>query len=692
MNPNLFPAAPAALPEGLTKLPLSYKIKAGLALLAILLFFVLYFGLIYFLFNLAIYAAIYEMEEVNKWTLILKLGAITSSTMLFFFAIKFVFKLKNPVPNNRIPVSKESQPSLFEFIDKVCKETGAAKPGTIYVDPDVNAYVNYRNIWLSLFFPVKKDLTIGLGLVGCLNISEFKAVMAHEFGHFAQRTMKIGSYINSANTIIHDMIFVRDKWDNTLEQWKQADFRLSFPAWILSPVIWIIRQILHLFYLFLNFMYSQLSKEMEFNADKVAVSSAGSDAIISGLWKLDFAVNHWNGSMNSAYLLSQKSLFTSNIYTHFNLSYNRESEEIKEKINALPQHELGGKKYFSGSANSTVSMYASHPSNDARERSAKSPFVAATEVDVSAWQLFDKPEEVQEDITQLIYSQYLQKTPTDLLSEADFEEFIVNENRDIELLKEMHNNFEDRFLYLPTEEEILEAKVISYDALKSQLEVLMKPIKNLTETFLEAQKILEGTSTQKTIDYGSKGYAKKELPKLMELIFIERNQIYENDFKFWDISFFRHFQNLAISNGDGQYYKDVMAQFKAVNLIFRNVLGVKNYIIDSIQKIQKENKLTADDAENISYVVKKELSKINIELSELDKLNFIPLSNIYNIEELKQSIITDGAFPIDLGGLFDNGVLDKVMLNIDNTLAHCQRIDLKNIMVILSYMKKNYEL
>jgi Zn-dependent protease with chaperone function len=37
-----------------------------------------------------------------------------------------------------------------------------------------------------MFLPIKKNLQIGLGLVNSLNVSEFKAVMAHEFGHFTQ--------------------------------------------------------------------------------------------------------------------------------------------------------------------------------------------------------------------------------------------------------------------------------------------------------------------------------------------------------------------------------------------------------------------------------------------------------------------------------------------------------------------------
>ncbi len=40
-----------------------------------------------------------------------------------------------------------------------------------------------------MFFPTK-DLVVGIGLINAFNISEFKAVVAHEFGHFSQQKHK----------------------------------------------------------------------------------------------------------------------------------------------------------------------------------------------------------------------------------------------------------------------------------------------------------------------------------------------------------------------------------------------------------------------------------------------------------------------------------------------------------------------
>jgi len=150
--------------------------------------------------------------------------------MLFFFTLKFIFKMKKNTQKNRLKLKREDQKELWNFIYKTCDETGSPKLIYIYIDPDVNAYVAYFNMWLNLFLPVKKELTVGLGLISCLNLSEFKAVVRHEFSHFAQSSMKIGSYIISANTIIHDLIYSPDKWDDLLDQWRASDLRLSVAA------------------------------------------------------------------------------------------------------------------------------------------------------------------------------------------------------------------------------------------------------------------------------------------------------------------------------------------------------------------------------------------------------------------------------------------------------------------------------
>ena len=415
-----YPASPTNVSNNLTDLTSSYMFRAVLALMAVLLFFVLYAAMVMACAYLAYFAVIYDIISFNKLTILMKVGAIAGSSMLFVFTLKFIFKLKNHKPKNRIELTKHEYPEIWDFIDQICKETGAPKPKSIYVDPDVNAYVSYTNMWLSLFLPVRKDLTIGLGLVSCLNLTEFKAVMSHEFGHFSQNSMKIGSYIVSANTIIHDMIFSRDKWDDLLDSWRGADIRLSAAAWLITPLVWGIRQLLNFFYQFLNIMHSSLSREMEFNADKVAVKTTGSCAIISGLWKLDGGLESWNDTMNNAYLAAQKGFFVNNLYRHNQIAIERESEKQQKDFSELRKDSRGGKLYFATSEVSKVGMYMSHPPNDLRETNAKVPYIECAIDETSPWVLFGAQELLQEKMSSHIYKEYLNNPASNFITPEGF--------------------------------------------------------------------------------------------------------------------------------------------------------------------------------------------------------------------------------------------------------------------------------
>jgi len=89
MSTIYYPESPKNLPIKLTSLPSSYKFKAFLAILAILLFFALYITLVVCLGFLVYYAFIYEVTLINTITILLKIGAIAGSLMLLVFTLKF---------------------------------------------------------------------------------------------------------------------------------------------------------------------------------------------------------------------------------------------------------------------------------------------------------------------------------------------------------------------------------------------------------------------------------------------------------------------------------------------------------------------------------------------------------------------------------------------------------------------------
>ena len=690
MTTAYYPASPTENTKKLTALTPSYQFRAFLAILAIILFFVLYAALVTALGFLLYGAIMYPMQSINKLTILVKIGAVAGAAMLFAFTLKFIFKLKNHKPANRIKLKPNEHPELWKFINQICQETGAPKPKSIYVDPDVNAYVSYTNIWLSLFLPVKKDLTIGLGLVSCLNLSEFKAVISHEFGHFAQSSMKIGSYINSANTIIHDMIFSRDKWDETLDQWRASDIRLSAAAWVITPIIWLIRQALNLFYQFLNIMYSSLSREMEFNADKVAVSTSGSDAIISALWKLDPGVTSWNGTVNHAYLATQKNLFVKNLYVNNSLSLDRSADEIQTAIDSLPNHTHGGKQYFSTSENSKVSMYASHPPNDQREASAKFPYVACQEDKRSPWVLFGEKEKLQEEMTLLVYDQYLGKQPKEFISPNALEDFIEAETAHKNLAAEYLNTFENRFFHIPEQKEIRtiqesisDNKEQYLNKLKEQLATLMAPIQEMESLMAKAQQIAQGTTKETSFSFKGKVYNKKQLEEGYNVLLSERENHFNNSFKEWDSQFVAFHLLQAQGTNRENLLNHLLQQHASITHFYRTVSVAKNSIFSQLHELQNRGEVMDTDVIALAGQVNRTYTSLNDPLQQLGVENFVPLPNIDSPEELRNAIIEGAQFLQENTKMFENGGFDRIVFHLDQALQHCQRIEQKNMGMIL---------
>ena len=682
---------PLAVPKNLTSLSKTYMFRATLAILAIFLFFVLYVSLIFGLVQLVRLAFVYEIGDVNKLTLLIKLGAIAGSIMLLLFSLKFLLKLRNVKPHNRVKLKKEEHPVLFDFIHQICKETGAPKPQSIYIDPDVNAYVRYTNVWLSLVLPTRKELTIGLGLVSSLNLSEFKAVMAHEFGHFSQRSMKIGSYIHSANTIIYDMIYNRDKWDELLERWKNSDVRLSAAAWVITPVIWLIRKVLELFYMLLNLMHSSLSREMEFNADKVAVKSAGSVAIVSALWKLDFGSIYWNTILENAYYASKKSIFAENLYFH-NLNHaQRNNHHIEEKFNNLPVEENGAKKFFNLNEYSSIGMYASHPPNEQREESAKNPFVACETDERSPWILFSNQEDVQKQMTKFIYEIYFSLKPDNFVKPEDFENFIELESRNANLVDEYQNTFQFRFITIP-ELNVLTA----FDAfegdfkkrveiLKEEIQELMKPVVQIEEKMKLAIQISNGETKIKSLNHKGTDYGKKNIVEAYNLMFNDREQLFLEAFKEWDEKFIKSYYQLAKKHNKEAAYKKLIGQHIKILDVYKKMIEIKNQIISEINRLQLRTDATNADVAILSEDIVQFSLKINHEIDAINEDDFVMISNIDTVQELKESFIEGGAIKKESGNIFENGGLDRILSAIENGIVNANRIENKNLGEILTF-------
>lgn len=214
---------------------------------------------------------------VGLWAFIVAVG-------IYLVKPLFIFPKRNRDYGREI--TREDSPKLFDLISDTAKDTGVRMPKHIYVNHEVNACVFFNTGFWNIFFPVRKNLAIGLGLFESTNSEEVKSIIAHEFGHFAQGSMRVGSVLYVANKIISDLAYRRDKLDSLMLRWCLQDGIWGFWGKATQAVVIRFRGLVEVMFRSQQRNYMKLSRQMEYDADTVACKVVGSETFISALCKI----------------------------------------------------------------------------------------------------------------------------------------------------------------------------------------------------------------------------------------------------------------------------------------------------------------------------------------------------------------------------------------------------------------------
>ncbi|SHK08115.1 M48 family metallopeptidase [Chryseobacterium polytrichastri] len=294
----------------------AYKSKLTSAITSISIFFIVYFILIlislFLIFLLGYGALNLVMLNANYFTVVIALGLVSIGFIVFYFLIKFIFIKNNYSNKHLIEVNRKNQPELFAIIDDIVAETNVQKPGKVFLSPEVNASVSYNSLFWSMFLPVKKNLTIGMGLINSTTVGELKSVLAHEFGHFSQRSMKIGGYVNQVEKIIFDTVYNNTDFEDSLKN-GSGHWAFQLTGLISVGFISTFQYILKFFSDFIFKNNASLRREMEFHADAIATYITNPKEQVSSLLRLDVS----NAAFNSAFMFyadSEQKYFPENLF------------------------------------------------------------------------------------------------------------------------------------------------------------------------------------------------------------------------------------------------------------------------------------------------------------------------------------------------------------------------------------------
>lgn len=181
------------------------------------------------------------------YAIVIGLALASIGLMISFFVLKFIFRRHKTDRSHLIEITASEQPELFRLIGEIVTAVGTRFPKKVYISEDVNASVFYDSGFWSMFLPVRKNLIIGMGFVNTSTEQELKAILAHEFGHFSQRTMKLGSYVYNVNQVIFNSLYDNQSYDKLIIGWGNIHWVFSLASAaalkIIAAIQWVLRKL-----------------------------------------------------------------------------------------------------------------------------------------------------------------------------------------------------------------------------------------------------------------------------------------------------------------------------------------------------------------------------------------------------------------------------------------------------------------
>lgn len=618
----------------------NFKKMTTKAIVSIALFLMVYILLLFLAIGLTILSVIGGFYIIAAKPMAITIGLGIGLASLGFFILAFLFKFifkKHKIDRSHLTeITEESEPKIFKFINDIVKEVETDFPKKIYLSTDVNASVFYDSSFWSMFFPIKKNLQIGLGLVNTITEQEFKAIMAHEFGHFSQKSMKVGSYVYNVNQVIFNMLYDNESFDKMIQKWANISGYFSIFVVIAVKIIEGIQLILKKMYDFININYLALSREMEFHADEVAANVAGFLPLKESLLRMDLADHSYNSVINFYENKLLENTKSENIYKEqsYVLNFLANESELPFK-NSFPLVSSIDLSKFNKSKLIIKDQWASHPSTDERISNLERLNITKENTNQeSANSLFLSVETLQQNLTNKLFS-YVENS--DKLSSMKIDDFKTeyNQNHEKNTFNKVYNGYYDNknpnYFDINEIENLKENHNLEILFNKEKIDMIYDfiALENDKNTLLNIE---NKVFSIKTFDYDGQKFKAKETGLLIPKIEKEKENL-KVEITNNDIGIYSYFYHLAKEKGlETELKSKYIAFFKndkehdqKLELYF-NLLNATEFVsnVTPFEQIKSNfnnlKKLETELKKEISNILENELYKS--ELTELIKENF----------------------------------------------------------------------
>lgn len=519
-------------------------------------------------------------------TFALGIGLSSLGILILIFLLKFIFKSHKADRSHLIEINNTDEPELFNLIDNIVKEVGTRYPKNVYLSSDVNASVFYDSSFWSMFLPIKKNLQIGLGLVNTVTKEELKAILCHEFGHFSQRTMKVGSYVYNVNQVIFNMLYENESYESLMQRWANVSGYFSFFVAIAVKINEGIQWVLRKMYEVVNKNYLGLSREMEFHADEIAASITGYEPLKNSLLRMSLADNSFNNVLNFYNGKISENIKSENIYRDQTdvVKFLAEVNNLPIK-NSLPDISLEEQSKFDKSKLVIKDQWASHPTIEERVRRLEhTGFSTQNKIDAPANNIFRDIDNIQKRLTNKLFEFVSYEGEAKFISSEKFQEEYKEEILANSFAKVYNGYYDNKN---PTQIALNNGKlignIVSFNELFSDEKVDLVYTAIALQSDIEILKNIANNSIAiKTFDYDGVRYKRKNGGELIGKLEIEladvNEQINKNDNNIYD-----YFKKLENEQGKPERLESLYSGFYEFDKIFEFQYSIYTKLLNGLQ-------------------------------------------------------------------------------------------------------------
>jgi Zn-dependent protease with chaperone function len=440
----LYPLTPVDVPPALTALTTRYRRLVVLVFVSLVLFFLAYLGLLAGSAGL-VFLALQAPAESFPGAWLGKGLAVGLPGFFCLFLLKGLLHPASVAPRISAEITEEDQPTLFRFLRRLCRDTGAPMPHRVFVVPEVNAAAFFEPSLFRLLRPVRPNLMIGLGLVNGLTLDEFKAVLAHEFGHFSLHGMRLGRFVYVANRILAQTGLAFYRWETALKAACRGGAGGALLAGVPFLLLWLMRRAIEVVFKGINLARLALARQEEFHADRVAVGAAGSDAVVYSFRSVGLADHALASAVRELALSADQGVYSRDLFFHqeratARLREERRKEPAKESEDSVREMIVGEE------AEAIPALWADHPPEEDRIRNARELPVPGPRDERTPWLLFENPERLRSRLTRRWYRVVFRVKKEDLDDPETVQVVLDGERAETTYDPRYHGLYDGRFL------------------------------------------------------------------------------------------------------------------------------------------------------------------------------------------------------------------------------------------------------